>query len=373
MKKVLSLLLLVILGGIVTAGFFVFQRYQQNPEQILPYPYTFKEVAPAIKLDAPILIAGDRMGFYFGKFHTQLAETISVNLAKPIKVQTMAKSGHALHRTLHELKSLTQWPQILIYQGGSEEFSETKFVQSEIPKISKNFKVYSDDRVETFLILYPWLSRIVYDPVKRVTLDAQPQVEDDITEEVYLKRIETELLLYRQELIQLVAQSKDRNTLLILTTTPINLDQPPHKVCEFTTTTDIEAEILGLRDLLKAKDPKSAYTKSSKLIQQYTGNAELLFIHGQISKRLGYLDEAKNSLLEASAYDCEPWRVTEVQNSIIRDVAKEHQILLFDFARLVEKDFAVNTTFFDEIHPQNLYYDKGMEQLGLVIKSILKL
>jgi hypothetical protein len=372
LKKVLSLLLLLIVGGIVTAGFFVFKRYQQNPEQILPYPYTFKESAPAIKLDAPILIAGDRMGFYLGKFNTQLAETISVNLAEPIKIQTIAKPGHSLHRTLHELKALTQWPQILIYQGGSEEFNETKFLPEEIPKITKNFKVYSDDRVETFLILYPWLSRIVYDPVKRVSLGAEPE-EEEITEKVFLERLETELLLYKQELIQLVAQSKDRNTLLILTTTPINLDQPPHKVCEFTTTTDIEAEILGLRDLLKANDPKSAYTKSAKLIQQYTGNAELLFIHGQISKRLGYIDEARNTLLEASAYDCEPWRVTEVQNSIIRDVAKENQVLLFDFAKLVEKDYAVNPTFFDEIHPQNLYYEGGMEQLGLVIKSILKL
>lgn len=373
MKKVLSLLLILIIGGIVTAGFFVFERYQKNPEQILPYPYTFKETAPAIKLDAPILIAGDRMGFYFGKFHTQLAETISVNLAKPIKIQTIAKPGYGLHRTLHELKSLTQWPQILIYQGGSEEFSETKFVQTEIPKITKNFEFYSDDRVETFLILYPWLSKIVYEPIKRVVLGVKPEEEEIPTEEIYLKRLETELLLYKQELIQLVAQSKDRNTLLVLTTTPINLDQPPHKVCEFTTTPDIEAEILGLRDLLKANDPKAAYTKSAKLIQQYTGNAELLFIHGQISKRLGNIEEARNTLLEASAYDCEPWRVTEVQNSIIRDVAKEHQILLFDFAKLVEKDFAINTTFFDEIHPQNLYYDKGMQQLGLVIKSILKL
>jgi hypothetical protein len=105
----------------------------------------------------------------------------------------------------------------------------------------------------------------------------------------------------------------------------------------------------------------------------YSGNAQLHFIHGQISRRLGMLDEAKNALLQASAYDCGPWRATELQNSIIKKVAKEHQILLFDFAKVVEDDFGKNTTFFDEIHPQNLYYDKGMAQLGLVIKSILKL
>jgi hypothetical protein len=54
-------------------------------------------------------------------------------------------------------------------------------------------------------------------------------------------------------------------------------------------------------------------------------------------------------------------------------MAREHQVLLFDFAKLVENQWEKNTTFFDETHPQNLYYDKGMEQLGLVIRNILKL
>lgn len=372
MKKVLSAFLLAILAVVLTGGFFVWERYQQNPQQVVPFPYTFQENAPATKLDAPILITGDQMGVYFSKFKTVLAATISSNLAKPIKIQSMAKNGFGLHRTLHDLKALTQWPQILIYQGASEEYFESKFNLSEIAKIRKNFELYSDDRVETFLILYPELSRIVYEPLKRVVLGPEP-VEEEVSEESYLKRLETEILLFEQQLVQLVQMSKDRNTLLILTTTPINLDQPPKKVCEFTTTPDIEAEILGLRDLLRANDPKSAYTKSSKLITQYTGNAELLFIHGQISKRLGKLDEASTTLREASAYDCSPWRATEMNNSIIRKVAKQHQILLFDFAKVVEDDFGKNTTFFDELHPQNLYYDRGMEQLGLVIKSILKL
>lgn len=373
MKKILSVLLLSVLAAVVTGGIFVFYRFQKNPEQIVPYPYTFEKSASPIPLEAPILIAGDRMGSYLAKFKNELAATISTNLEKPIKIQSMAKSKHGLHRTLHELSSLTQWPQILIYQGGSEEFSELKFNPKEIPKITENFKRYNDDRIETFLILYPWLSRVVYEPISRIILPAEPVVEEELSEKAYLRRLETELLLYEQQLVQLVAMARNRNTLLILSTTPINLDMPPKKVCEFTTTTDIEAEILSLKDLMEANNPKSAYTKSSKLITQYSGNAELLFIHGQIAKRLGKWEEAKNSLLESSAYDCGAWRVTEVHNSIIRKVAREHQVLLFDFAQLLEREYGQNITFFDEIHPQNLYYDKAMGQLGLVIKRILKL
>lgn len=326
-----------------------------------------------MKLDAPILITGDRMGSYFAKFKEQLALNISVNLANSIKIQSMAKSGNGLHRTLHELRSLTKWPQIIIYQGGSEEFKETKFIPSEMRKIRENFDRYKDDRIETALILYPVLSRLIYEPINRLKLEETPVLVETVPEEDYLRRLETELLLYEQQLIQLITLSKDRNALLILTTTPINLDILPKKVCEMATSMDVEKEIFDLREMLKANDPKNAYSKSSKLITQYVGNASLFYIHGQISRRVNQIDEARNSLRQASAYDCNPWRATEVHNSIIRKVAREQQIPLFDFAKLVENEYSANVTFFDELYPQNLYYDKGMEQLGIVIRNILKL
>lgn len=373
LKKVLSFLVFSLCAVILTLGYFIFDRYWKNPEQIVPYPYEFETPAPAIKLDAPILMVGDEMGSYFAKFKTELAATISQNLDKPIGIQSLAKPGHGLHRTLHELRSLAQWPQILIYQGGSEEFSEEKFNPNEVSKIKSNFSLFKDDRLETAMILYPWLSRIVYEPIERTTLTEDPQLLKEVSESDYIKRLETVLLLFEEQLIELVNLSKDRNTLLILSTTPINLDIPPKKVCEFTSTIEIEKEIDSLEELLKANDPKTAYAHSSKLIQKSSGNAKLLFLHGQIAKRLGKINEAKTSLLEASAYDCNPWRSTEIFNSIIRKVARDHQVILFDFAKLIEDEWTANMTFFDETHPQNLYYERGMQQLGLVIKKILKL
>lgn len=373
MKKVLSLIFIVLSGLLLTAGYLVFDRYRQNPLQTFPYPYAFKTTSQAIKLDAPILITGDRMGAYFAKFSPDLASAISVNLAKPIKIQSLAKEGYALHRTLHELKSLVQWPQILIYQGASEEFRELKFNPSQAPIIKKNFALYKDDRVETAVILYPWLSRIIYEPHPRIELEETPKLLMEIPEESYTARLETELLVFEQQLIQLVNLSKDRNTLLILTTTPINLDIAPKKVCEFTSTMDLEKELATLTELMNENNPKAAYALSSKLIKQYTGNAQLFYIHGQISKRLGLIDEAKNSLLQASAFDCDPWRATAVYNSIIRKVARNNQVIMFDFAKLLENEWSKNITFFDEHYPQNLYYEQGMKQLGDAIKLILKL
>jgi hypothetical protein len=373
MKKALSLIFILISVGLLTGGFLVFDRYRKNPEQVFPYPYEFQTQAPTIKLDSPILITGDRMGAYFAKFSAELASAISVNLAKPIKIQSLAKNGYALHRTLHELRSLVQWPQILIYQGASEEFQELKFMPENAKVIKQNFKLYKDDRIETALTLYPWLSRFIYEPHLRIKLEQTPSLLTKVSESDYLGRLETELLLFEQQLVQLVNLSKDRNTLLILTTTPLNLDIAPRKVCEFSSTIDIEKELSDINDQLGANNPKAAYANSSKLLELYPANAQLFFTHGQISYRLGLVDESKKAMLQATAFDCDPWRATEVYNSIIRKVARNHQVILFDFSKLLENEWNKNTTFFDELYPQNLYYDQGMKQLGLVIKQILKL
>ena len=373
MKKALSVIFILISAGLLSAGFIVFKRYNSNPLQIFPYPYEFQAQAPAIKLDSPILITGDRMGAYIAKFSPELAAVISADLAKPIKIQSLAKNGHALNRTLHELRSLVQWPQILIYHGASEEFQELKFNPENANVIKKNFALYKDDRVETALILFPWLSKLVYSPHSRIKLEETPNLLVEISEENYLARLETELLLFEQQLIQLVNLSKDRNSLLILTTTPLNLDIAPKKVCTFSSTIDIEKDLSDINDQLTANNPKAAYTNSSKLVAMNAGNAQLYFTHGQILNRLGKIDEAKTAMLQATAYDCDPWRSTEVYNSIIRKVARDHQVILFDFSKLLENEWNKNMTFFDELYPQNLYYDKGMKQLGLVIKQILKL
>lgn len=373
MKKLLSILATVVFIAILSGGYLVFDRWRKNPELIVPYPYGFDQKAPAMKPDAPIVIIGDRMGAYFGRFKEELATKISQNLDNVIKIQSIAKDGQGLHRTLHQLRALEQWPQILIYQGGSEEFSETKFEVSEIRKIMKNFRLYQDDRVHTMLLLYPWLSRIVYEPLKRIRLPVEPVLRTDLTEKEYLGRLETELLLYEEQLKQLVALSRDRNSLLILTTTPVNLDLPPKSVCSFSSNLEIEKAIAELEALVKKEDWKTAWQKATKYTVQYPGNARLFYLEGLVGKNLGKTEEAVNSMLQASSYECSAWRATEVQNSIIRKVAAAQQVILFDFSRMVEREWTTNVTFFDDIHPQNIYYDKAMSQLGLAIRKILKL
>ncbi|MFA7613417.1 MAG: hypothetical protein WCY48_04210 [Candidatus Caldatribacteriota bacterium] len=374
MKKVLSLILLVITGGLFISGAVIFQRFKANEESIIPFPYKFNQPSAEYKVEAPILIIGDRMGARMARYTEHLRDVISADIDNKIKIQSLAKPGYGLHRTIEDLKTIKKWPQILIYQGGSEEFSEVKFYPQEIPRIKTNFDRFSDERLLTLIILYPWLSRIIYEPVKKIPLLPQPQLREEIMdEEEYLRNLDTELLLFREQLKELVKMSKDRNALLILTTTPINLDIGPKKTCSVSTNIEIEKEIHQLKELLKKNDPKAAYLLSSRMVTKHIGNAQVKYLHGQISRRIGNLNEAIPHLLESTAFDCYPWRSTHLQNNIIRAVANDNQVILFDFAQLLDRDYTRNKTFVDEIYPQNLYYELGMEQLGILIKNILKL
>lgn len=68
MKKVLFAILGLIGLTLLTLGIFVFNRYQKNPLQVVPFPYTFTVLPKETKLEAPILIIGDRMGAHMAKF-----------------------------------------------------------------------------------------------------------------------------------------------------------------------------------------------------------------------------------------------------------------------------------------------------------------
>lgn len=372
LKKILTAGLALVLVVILAATGYLFLRYNKNKEQVVPYPYVF-ETKEAWEISAPIIMIGDRMGEQLARFETELAAKISENLAKPIEIQTLAKEGLPLHRTIHQLKGIGKWPQIVLYQGASEEWNEELFIPSEVQWIKKNFELFQDDRLQTLLILYPELSRLLYHPVVYKKISPTPPEKKEWKQDEYLARLELKLKIFELELLDMVSLSRDRNSLLILTTTPVNLDIPPREVCEISTNLDIEADMEGVRDLIRKKDHKAALTRSTELVAKYPGNAALYYLHGQVSKRMGLRDQAINALNQAAAYDCSPWRATEVYNGIIRKVAREQQVLLFDFASFMEKDWGTNVTYFNEVYPQNLYYQRAVDQLGILIKRILKL
>lgn len=372
---VFKLLGAVILGAFLAAGGWVWQRWSANPETVMPLPYKLARSADTLIIDAPLLIIGDRMGARFALFKDSLSEVLSRGLSKPLKIQSLAEAGFGLHRTLRQLQSLDTWPRVIFYQGGSQEMHENKFLTKEIPKIRRNFFEYADDTKQTAMMLYPALSRLIYLPYVRTILPDSPPLDPVAfkTEREFQARLEITYQLYEMELNRLVDMAREHKALLIFSTVPINIDIPPRKTCDNAASEQITKAVAAIRELVRAHDHKTAYARSKELVSGTIANAEVHYLHGQIARRVGNLAEAMDHLHQAAAYDCRSWRATQVTNNIIRKVATEQRVMLFDFARMVESDWTKNATFFDELNPQNLYYQKAVDALGSVLRRVLKL
>ena len=103
-------------------------------------------------------------------FKNRLAEKISVNLSKPIEIETLAEKGENIHRTLQKIKSLAQPPLIIIYLGNTDQSFEYTFDTKMLLKIQENFTLYKNDYIQTALMIEPRLSRLLYNPINYVEL-----------------------------------------------------------------------------------------------------------------------------------------------------------------------------------------------------------
>ena len=349
-------------------------RHGKNVSNTIPYPYIFEKNAyQGLETDAPILIVGDRLGARLGSFAKIMADKVSENLSKPIQIESMATKGEGLHRTLEKIKSLRRPPLILIYLGGSEEGKEKTFLLKDIPRILKNMSWYEDERIQTLLMIFPKLSRFLYNPVSYQQLGRRPaQSLEDRPEDV-IKRNQVNFKLFERQINELFSYTKDRNSYVIAVSTPINLDAQPKTSCPGSFNEQFQPQMEKVMKLLKEKDFKGAYNTSKDLALMANTNARAQYIHGQISKRLGKVDEAKRHLSMAAAYDCSNWRGSPVYNEILRRAASKHDVAFFDLQRMLEDHWGANVVFYDEIYPQNLYMEKMANAIAMKIKKLLKL
>jgi hypothetical protein len=351
----------------------VYLYLKDIPVQQIPYPYLLEKSKETL-IDAPIVITGDRMGEKFYEFKKTLSDTISVNLSKPIKIASMAKSIEGLHRTINRLKSLKKFPKVVIYTGASQEEWEYLFITREIPTILKNFKNYEDPKLQTLLLLFPFLSKIFYQKIHSVKLPQDIVLDPNQYTDIELfKRIELHYRIYKHELQELVDLVREKNSFLILMTTPLNPNTKPKKICTKSESSEISEKLKELIKLIKKKDFRSAYAHAKILHYLALGNTRVQYLYSRICRKLGKKNEALYALELSSSYDCKRWRANGVYNSILRSVAKSNDIFLYDFDHYLKDNWDKNITFFDEIYPQNVFYERANKAIGRLIKKILKL
>lgn len=370
-----KLIIFIAITLVAISAIFLGYRYNANIVSEVPYPYYFGKTAyKEIEVDAPILIIGDRLGQRLASFSELISQKASVNLSKKIKIQSLALNGEGLHRTLQKIKSIKKLPLITIYLGGSEEFFEQRFMTKDTERILKNFDLYSDEAIQTLLMIFPSLSPLLYQVVDykkfKNSLEKDTTHYSDMTVQ---KRNIIHFKIYERELDNLVNFLKEHNSYLIAITQPLNIDIAPKKDCYGAIDELSKKSLDDVIELVKLKDFKSAYNLSKELVLIANASARAMFVHGKISQKLGKIKEAIHYLKLAMAYDCQQWRGNPVYNRILKKIARQNDVPILDFQAMLERQWMKNYIFADEIYPQNLYYEKVADILAMQIKKLLKL
>ena len=279
-----------------------------------------------------------------------------------------------LHRTLHKIKSLPATPNLIFYWGGSEEYLERKFSITAFSDLQKNIRLYQSPWWQSALILLPWLSKLLYLPLNLVSLGPTVTIDDfSYGPSEILQKAEIGQQLFAFELQELINWSKDRDTKLVLITTPYNLEVPPQEVCRHTTWMELQEKHSMIKNLITEGDYKNAYNLLKILAVDHPGNATTYFLLGTVAKYLERYSEAVNFLNRAAAFDCRLWRGNFIFNAIIRKLAAENGIEIIDFDRLVMNQFGKNTLFFSEIYPQDLFYQELEAELIHTTRQVFAL
>jgi tetratricopeptide (TPR) repeat protein len=341
----------------------------------MPLPFYFQESAYSnLEVDAPILIIGDRFGEKLASFKNLLAEKLSINLSKPIKIQTMANEGDNIHRTLQKIKKLERVPLIIIYIGSSDQSYEKVFHTKNIRRIQKNIELYKNDYIKTALMVLPELSKFIYWPSNYIELTAKVNKNvEKYSDNVYQLRTILNYRFYEYGLDEFFNMAKKRNSLIIPLTTPLNLKIPPKKSCYGSLSGNANEQLDRLKKLYLKKDFKAAFNLSNELALMNPSNAQILYLHGQVLFKLNKFSEAQKYNEFAIAYDCENNRGNPVYNAILRKIAKKHNISFLDYHQMLVDESANNYTFFDEVYPQDFYLEKIVDIISKKIKKRLRL
>lgn len=364
---------------VVAAGLIAF-KVSITPQMLIPYPYRvdsghyldWEEAG-----DAQVLIVGDRMAKTLSHYQDPLVEMSSEGLRNPLRIYNWAHEGEGIHRTLARLKFLAErdsLPRVIVYQGASEEFYEKRFDLDKYQQIIRNFEIYSNDAVASTLILLPWLSRLLYMPVPQKQLPLNIEKDDQTyTSEQTQKLMELTFKFYAHHLQEMVALARAHDSTLVLTTTPVNLEEPPRRVCANTEDQEIFQQQQEIAVLFEEGRYKEAYSRSEELLAQSTANARSSFMFGEAAKFNNRLSEAREALAHAAAVDCATWRINPVFNAIIAQQAANDDLYFIDFDRMLNQQLGQNVLFLNAIYPQHLFYQRFTRILAREIRDILRI
>ena len=373
MKQVL----IVVLTIVVILGASYGKRILDSPVQVKPFPYTFSYIPTQEALEASkasILIVGDRLAGSLEKFLPPIIDKLSENLAEPLSVHDWSENGEGLHRTLMKIKSLPKFPAVVLYLGATQEYHEVRYDPGHRKAIHDNWKRYQDDKISSLIISFPVLSKVLYKPIPYVTMGKMIKPRMIIPEgENFQDFIKTTDQLFKEEFLTLIEFFKENDAQLIVIAPPQNLDIAPRKVCGNSTSHKIQQQNFVYEEAIKKGQLKSAIKGLQELGNITLANAKTWYLLGQALKKSGLYKDAKSILYRAQAFDCGLWRGHMGFNKTLITSSEAHDIEVVDFNRIVNSNYGENILFFDEVTPQNIYYERLVDELEPILRRILEL
>ncbi len=372
LKWILRLSFLGLLLALAAVG----ALWVKMPTRVTPYPYLFKKTSfegAKEAEEAQILLVGDRMGVHLEAYLSKIGVRTDPKLREPLKVYSWARPSEGLHRTLEKLKTLKQWPKILILHGLSQELAEQRFFLKDEPAILKNFFRFNNPTISSLIIAYPPLSRILYYPHQLIELDEFTPYQLELNANDQQKRMALTYLLAHTELTEIIQLARRHQTQLVFITTPVNLEIPPKRICENSQTPTMEFEQKDVQYLLDSGKLKEASTRIQRITDNTPANAQNYFLKGVTALMQGDFSQAQGALQLAAVYDCEPWRSHAVFNQILLKNADAHDFHVIDFDFMVNQNLGRDVLFLNELFPQDVYYQRMTDELVSIIEKILKI
>lgn len=378
LKKLFIFTLLVLT---VTSA-YLYWVYSARRTVITPFTYSFlnsfdekykKEHAEEIKEaeQAKILIIGDRMGKTLIGHTRTLQEHFGEAFKTPPSIYNWSADNEGLFRTIHKLKMLKKIPPIVIYFGASSELTEKKFRVEDKTRILKNFQTYDDEKLISLIITFPWLSKILYKDVVYYDLAEYTEYKSLLAAPLKLDEKELSFKIFQYEMQEMIDYIKEKKSNLVLITTPINLEVEPKEVCAHGNNDDITGLQQEIEAELKEGAYKSAFPKARELSEVSFSNARSFYLYGKAALGIGDSKTAREALLKASVFDCSSWRGNAVYNAIMKGLAEKNLVQIVDFDQYMTSNLSKEGLFFDEIVPQNIFYQSMIKELGDILKKIL--
>ena len=380
----LKKLLILVLTLITLASAYLYWGYSKKRTLITPYPYSFLNTfdekfkaqnAEAIQKaeNSKILIVGDRMGLGLDPYTTELSESFKGALKTPPTIFNWSAENEGLFRTIHKLKMLKKLPPIIVYFGASSEIFEKKFEVNDKKKILKNFTTFDDENMISLIITFPWLSKVLYQNIKYFDFGEFTPYKNFLAAPRKMDEKEISFKIFEYEVRELIQFSKDKKSNLVFITTPINLEIEPKEVCAHSSNADVIELQQELAAELKDGAYKSVMPKAQELAEATPGNARSFYLLGLSALGNGDKQLARETLSKAAIFDCQNWRGSPVYNAIIKKEAKAAQVPVVDFEQYMTSNLSNEGLYFDEITPQNIFYQSMIKELGDIIKKVLSI